>query len=690
MSNKELTRDIPLSDVRNIGIMAHIDAGKTTTTERILYYTGVNHKIGEVHDGAATMDWMEYEQERGITITSAATTCYWHDKRINIIDTPGHVDFTIEVERSLRVLDGAVAVYCAVGGVQPQSETVWRQARKYNVPAVAFINKMDRIGADFDKAVTDIREKLHANPVKLQIPIGAEDQFTGVVDLVLQKAFYFSEGGKGVSIEEKEIPAELQEEAELTRLELIEALADFDEDIAESFLMDEDPGVDVINTAVRKFTLSNEIVPVLCGSAFKNKGVQNLLNAVVAYLPSPEDIGGVVGKHPKTNAVEKRSASDDEPVTALAFKIFSDKYVDRLTYVRVYSGVIKRGITLHNPRSNKKERIGKILRMHANKPVEVEFASAGEIVALVGVKLAKTGDTLCQMDQPIVLEHMVFPDPVISIVIEPKSQADKVKLESALNSLTDEDPTFQVSENEETGQTLISGMGELHLEIIVERLIKEFSVSANTGKPMVAYREALLKNAEGREEFVREHGGKKLYAKVALRLEPKNRGYGVTVENKIPAGTDIPAEFIEAAIQGVKDQAKTGVLNGHSVIDFHCDLIGGEYSAADSTDTAFRAAASIAFRQAAEAAGIIVLEPIMKLEIETPEENTGDIIGDVSSRKGHVVEMKSDGIVARITANVPMAKLFRYTTDLRSMTKGRAVASLSPSHFEEVSGNFNE
>ena len=690
MSNKELTRDIPLSDVRNIGIMAHIDAGKTTTTERILYYTGVNHKIGEVHDGAATMDWMEYEQERGITITSAATTCYWHDKRINIIDTPGHVDFTIEVERSLRVLDGAVAVYCAVGGVQPQSETVWRQARKYNVPAVAFINKMDRIGADFDKAVTDIREKLHANPVKLQIPIGAEDQFTGVVDLVLQKAFYFSEGDKGVSIEEKEIPAELQEEAELTRLELIEALADFDENIAESFLMDEDPGVDVINTAVRKFTLSNEIVPVLCGSAFKNKGVQNLLNAVVAYLPSPEDIGGVVGKHPKTNAVEKRSASDDEPVTALAFKIFSDKYVDRLTYVRVYSGVIKRGITLHNPRSNKKERIGKILRMHANKPVEVEFASAGEIVALVGVKLAKTGDTLCQMDQPIVLEHMVFPDPVISIVIEPKSQADKVKLESALNSLTDEDPTFQVSENEETGQTLISGMGELHLEIIVERLIKEFSVSANTGKPMVAYREALLKNAEGREEFVREHGGKKLYAKVALRLEPKNRGYGVTVENKIPAGTDIPAEFIEAAIQGVKDQAKTGVLHGHSVIDFHCDLIGGEYSAADSTDTAFRAAASIAFRQAAEAAGIIVLEPIMKLEIETPEENTGDIIGDVSSRKGHVVEMKSDGIVARITANVPMAKLFRYTTDLRSMTKGRAVASLSPSHFEEVSGNFNE
>ena len=690
MSNKELTRDIPLSDVRNIGIMAHIDAGKTTTTERILYYTGVNHKIGEVHDGAATMDWMEYEQERGITITSAATTCYWNDKRINIIDTPGHVDFTIEVERSLRVLDGAVAVYCAVGGVQPQSETVWRQARKYNVPAVAFVNKMDRIGADFNKAVDDIRTKLHANPVKLQLPIGAEDQFTGVIDLVLQKAFYFSEDDKGVTVEEKEIPEDLKEEAELARLELIEALADFDEDIAESFLMDEDPGLDTITSSIRKFTLANEIVPVLCGSAFKNKGVQSLLDAVVAYLPSPQDIGGVTGKHPKTNAEEKRTADDDEPVTALAFKIFSDKYVDRLTYVRIYSGVIKKGITLHNPRSNKKERIGKILRMHANKPVEVDSAGAGEIVALVGVKLAQTGDTLCQMDKPIVLENMIFPDPVISIVIEPKSQADKVKLEGALNSLSDEDPTFQVSENEETGQTLISGMGELHLEIIVERLIKEFSVSANTGNPMVAYREALLKEAEGREEFVREHGGKKLYAKLSLRVEPKNRGYGVTVENKIPEASGIPAEFIEAAIQGVKDQAKTGVLHGYSVIDFHCELIGGDYSAADSTDAAFRAAASIAFRQAAENAGIIVLEPIMKLEIETPEENTGDIIGDVSSRKGHVVEMKSDGIVARITANVPMAKLFRYTTDLRSMTKGRAVASLSPSHFEEVSGNFNE
>ena len=690
MSGKELTRDIPLNDVRNIGIMAHIDAGKTTTTERILYYTGVNHKIGEVHDGAATMDWMEYEQERGITITSAATTCYWHDKRINIIDTPGHVDFTIEVERSLRVLDGAVAVYCAVGGVQPQSETVWRQARKYNVPAVAFVNKMDRIGADFNKAVTEIREKLHANPVKLQIPIGAEDQFSGVIDLVLQKAFYYSEDDKGVSIEEQDIPAELQEDAQLARLELIEALADYDEEIAESFLMDEDPGVEAIQAAIRKFTLANEIVPVLCGSAFKNKGVQNLLDAVVAYLPSPEDVGGVKGKHPKTNAEEVRMPSDEEPVTALAFKIFSDKYVDRLTYVRIYSGEIKKGITLHNPRSNKKERIGKILRMHANKPVEVDHAGAGEIVALVGVKLAQTGDTLCQMDKPIVLEHMIFPDPVISIVIEPKSQADKVKLESALTSLCDEDPTFQVTENEETGQTLISGMGELHLEIIAERLIKEFSVAANTGNPMVAYREALTAEAEGREEFIREHGGKKLYAKIALKVTPKNRGYGVTVENKIPAGSDIPAEFIEAAIQGVKDQAKTGVLHGYSVIDFHCELIGGAHSASDSTDTAFRAAASIAFREACEAAGIIVLEPIMKLEIETPEENTGDIIGDVSSRKGHVVEMKSDGIVARITANVPMAKLFRYTTDLRSMTKGRAVASLSPSHFEEVSGNFNE
>ena len=486
MSSKESMRDIPLADVRNIGIMAHIDAGKTTTTERILYYTGVNHKIGEVHDGAATMDWMEYEQERGITITSAATTCYWNEKRINIIDTPGHVDFTVEVERSLRVLDGAVAVYCAVGGVQPQSETVWRQARKYSVPAVAFINKMDRIGADFEKAVTEIREKLHANPVKIQLPIGAEDQFTGIIDLVLKRAFYFSEEDKGVTIEEKDIPSEMQEDVELARLELVEALAEFDEEIAESFLLDEDPGVEAIKKALRENTLANQIVPVLCGSAFKNKGVQSLLNAVVDCLPSPQDIGGVTGKHPVTSAEEKRVSCDEEPVTALAFKIFSDKYVDRLTYVRIYSGIIKKGITLHNPRSNKKERIGKILRMHANKPEEIESAGAGDIVALVGVKLAQTGDTLCQMEKPIVLENMIFPDPVISIVIEPKSKADKDKLQSALKSLCDEDPTFQVSENEETGQTLISGMGELHLEIIAERLVKEFSVSANTGNPMVA------------------------------------------------------------------------------------------------------------------------------------------------------------------------------------------------------------
>ena len=689
MSKQSSNRDIPLGDVRNIGIMAHIDAGKTTTTERILYYTGVNHKIGEVHDGAATMDWMEYEQERGITITSAATTCYWHDKRINIIDTPGHVDFTIEVERSLRVLDGAVAVYCAVGGVQPQSETVWRQARKYNVPAVAFVNKMDRIGANFDKAVTEIREKLQANPVKIQLPIGFEDQFAGIIDLVAMKAYYFSEEDRGVTIEEKEIPEDLKDEAETAHLELIEVLADLDEEIAEMFLMDETPSIERLKSAIRSQTLANELMPVLCGSAFKDKGVQKLLDAVVDYLPSPEDIGGVTGRHPKTNAEEKRLASSSEPTTALAFKIFSDKYVDRLTYVRIYAGTIKKGMTLFNPRSEKKERIGKILRMHANKPEEVDEAFAGEIVALVGVKLAQTGDTLCQMDQPVVLEHMIFPDPVISIVIEPKSQADKDKLVSALGCLTDEDPTFQVTENEETGQTLISGMGELHLEIITERLIKEFNVKANTGNPMVAYREALTAEAEGREEFIREHGGKKLYAKIILKVTPKNRGYGVTVENKIP-GDSIPKEFIEAAIQGVYDQAKTGVLHGYSVIDFHCDLIGGEASASDSTDTAFRAAASIAFRQAAETAGIIVLEPIMKLEIETPEENTGDIIGDISSRKGHVVEMKSDGIVARITANVPMAKLFRYTTDLRSMTKGRAVASLSPSHFEEVSGNINE
>jgi elongation factor G len=688
MSKELALRDIPLDQVRNIGIMAHIDAGKTTTTERILYYTGVNHKIGEVHDGAATMDWMEYEQQRGITITSAATTCYWHEKRINIIDTPGHVDFTIEVERSLRVLDGAVAVYCAVGGVQPQSETVWRQARKYNVPAVAFINKMDRVGADVEKVIEDIRTKLQANPVLIQLPIGCEDTFSGVIDLVKMKAFTF-EDEKGVTVVEQPIPDDMAEEAELAQLEIIEALADHDESIAEIFLMDEVPSEEALKKSIRSLTLSNTIIPVLCGTAFKNKGVQTLLDAVIDYLPSPSDVGGVTGKHPKTNAEIFHKACDEEPTTALAFKIFSDKYVDRLTYVRIYAGVIRKGMTLQNPRSGKKERIGKILRMYANKQDEVNEAFAGEIVALVGVKLAKTGDTLCQMDKPIVLEHMVFPDPVISIVIEPKSKADKDKLEKGLSSLTDEDPTFQVSENEETGQLLISGMGELHLEIINERLVKEFNVAANTGRPMVAYREAITSDAEGSEEFVREHGGKRLYAKIMLRLQVKPRGYGVTVESRIPEGT-IPKVYETAAVQAIYNQAKTGVIHGYSLIDFHCELIGGEASPTDSTEATFQAAASIALRNAVQQAGVIILEPIMKLEIEAPEENAGDVIGDVSSRRGHVVEMKSDGIVARIKANVPMAKLFRYTTDLRSMTKGRAVATIEPSHFEEVSGNINE
>jgi len=688
MSKAIPSRDISLSNVRNIGIMAHIDAGKTTTTERILYYTGVNHKIGEVHDGAATMDWMESEQERGITITSAATTCMWHDKRINIIDTPGHVDFTVEVERSLRVLDGAVAVYCAVGGVQPQSETVWRQARKYNVPAIAFINKMDRVGADIDKAVSDIREKLKANPVLIQLPIGSEDQFSGVIDLVSQKSYTFSEDNRGSEVYTNDIPSEMAEAAEIARLEMIEAIADFDEEIAEIFLMDETPSVEDLKIAIRRLTLANEIIPVMCGTAFKNKGVQPLLDAVIDYLPSPEDIGSVSGKHPKTNAAIIREAADEVNPTALCFKIFSDKYVDRLCYVRVYSGCIRKGMTLDNPRNGKKERIGRILHMHANKQVEADVAFAGDIVALVGVKLAKTGDTLCEKENPIVLENMTFPDPVISIVVEPKTKSDKDKIENALNSLSDEDPTFQVSENEETGQTLISGMGELHLEIITERMIKEFNVAANTGKPMVAYRECLNGPAEEQEEFIREHGGKKLYAKIILEIEPRPRGYGVTVDSKIPKD-QIFTDFITSAIQGIKDQAKTGVIHGYSLIDFHCNIIGGEANT-DSTETSFRAAASIAFRRAAEKAGTTILQPIMKLEIETPEEHTGDIIGDVSSRRGHVVEMKNDGIVARITANVPMAKLFRYTTDLRSTTKGRAVASIQPSHFEEVSGSINE
>ncbi|NQZ56293.1 MAG: elongation factor G [Lentisphaeraceae bacterium] len=688
MSKEVKPRDISLCDVRNIGIMAHIDAGKTTTTERILYYTGVTHKIGEVHDGAATMDWMESEQERGITITSAATTCTWQDKHINIIDTPGHVDFTVEVERSLRVLDGAVAVYCAVGGVQPQSETVWRQARKYNVPALAFINKMDRVGADHSKAVDDIKNKLKANPVMIQLPMGCEDAFEGVIDLVAEKAITFGEEDRGSEVIISDIPEQYAEDAELARLELIEAIADFDEDIAETFLMDETPSMEDLKAAIRKLTINNEIIPVLCGTAFKNKGVQPLLNAVVDYLPSPEDIGGVKGKHPQTNAPIFRDAEDEVNPTALCFKIFSDKYVDRLCYVRIYSGYIRKGMTLDNPRNGKKERVGRILRMHANKQEEIDVAYAGDIVALVGIKLAKTGDTLCEKENPVVLENMVFPDPVISVVVEPKTKADKEKIEKALNSLSDEDPTFQVSENEETGQTLISGMGELHLEIIVERMIKEFKVAANTGTPMVAYRECLNAAAEGKEEFIREHGTKKLYAKIILKLEPRDRGYGVTVEDKTPEGL-VLKDFMKAAVQAIKDQAKTGITHGYSLIDFHCEIIGAEANT-DSTETSFRAAAAIAFRHAAEQAGTTILQPIMKLEIETPEESTGDIIGDISSRRGHVVEMKNDGIVARITAHVPMAKLFRYTTDLRSMTKGRAVASIQASHFEEAGASINE
>ncbi len=682
-------RKTPLLRTRNIGIMAHIDAGKTTLSERILYYTGVNYKMGEVHEGTATMDWMVQEQERGITITSAATTCMWNDYRINLIDTPGHVDFTAEVERSLRVLDGAVSVFCAVGRVQPQTETVWRQAKKYKVPILAFVNKMDRTGANFDAVVHDMKVKLNAKAVPLQIPIGAEAEFQGIIDLVEMKAIFFDGDETGSKMRIEEIPAEYKEKAEKGHAFLIESLAEANEEVMELFLADQKPGLDLIKKAIRAATVSAQIVPVACGSAFKKKAVQPLLDAIVAYLPSPLDLKTVKGMNPDTEAPIERPIGDNQPFVAIAFKIMNDPYVGKLTFFRVYAGIAERGMTVYNPRTRRSERLGRVLQMHANTREELERVYSGDIAAAVGLKNATTGDTICDEKNEIALESMHFPEPVISMAIEPKTSGDRDKLTNALIALSDEDPTFNVRSDQETGQTIIAGMGELHLEIIRDRLLREFKVDASAGKPEVAYREALSKPSTSDTKFVRQSGGRGQYGHVVINVHPKERGFGVVVENKIVGGS-IPKEYIKPVENGLKEAAQTGVLVGYPVIDFQVDIVDGSFHPVDSSEMAFKIAASMAFKDAAKKSGIQLLEPIMKVEVTTPDENMGDIIGDVTSRRGSIVEVEPQGTTTRILANVPLAELFGYATAIRSLSKGRASYSMEPSHFEKVPNAVQE
>jgi len=677
----------PLEKLRNIGIMAHIDAGKTTTTERILFYTGRLHRMGEVHEGSATMDWMEQEKERGITITSAATTCFWSDYRINIIDTPGHVDFTAEVERSLRVLDGAVALFCAVGGVEPQSETVWRQADKYRVPRIAFVNKMDRIGADFYNVLEMIKVRLGARPIALQIPLGEGDLFTGLVDLVKMKAVVYDESSLGITWIEQDIPRDLMDRAHEYRTFLIEVAAEFDDHLMEKYLEGKDIEEAELKAAIRKGTLENEIVPVLLGSAFKNKGIQRLLDAVIDYLPSPMDVPPVKGIDPRSEKEVVRKVSDDEPFTALAFKIMTDPYVGKLTYFRVYSGVVKAGSYVYNANSSKKERIGRLLQMHANHREDVQEVATGDIAAAVGLKFTRTGETLCAPNKPIILESMRFPEPVIAVAIEPKSKADQEKLSTALNKLSDEDPTFRVSTDEETGQTLVSGMGELHLEIIIDRLLREFKVGARIGKPQVAYKETITKAVKAEGKFIRQSGGKGQYGHVVIEVEPDEKGHGIEFENKIVGGV-VPRDFIPAVKAGVEDGLKNGVIAGYPVVDVIVRLVDGSYHEVDSSEMAFRIAGSIAIKNALKQAGPILLEPIMEIEVVVPEEYMGDVIGDLNSRRG-----KISGILPRkdaqvVSAYVPLSEMFGYATDLRSLTQGRAVYTMQFDHYDAMPQNI--
>ena len=678
-----MARKDTLERVRNIGIMAHIDAGKTTTTERILFYTGISHKIGEVHDGAAIMDWMAQEQERGITITSAATTCRWRDHRINIIDTPGHVDFTIEVERSLRVLDGAVAVFCSVGGVEPQSETVWRQADKYGVPRIAFINKMDRVGADFDRGVGMIRERLGANPVPLQLPIGSEEHFEGIIDLVKMKAIRWSEAKMGIEFAEEAIPADMQPAAEQAREKLIDAIAEYDDELMEKFLEGEEIGDAQIRAALRTATLSLGICPVLCGSAFKNKGVQPLLDAVVDYLPAPSDVPPVSGVEPGTGKEVVRRAEDKEPFCALAFKIMTDPYVGQLAFFRVYSGEINSGDQIINSRTRKKERIGRLLQMHANSRKEIDHVGTGDIVAAVGLKAVTTGDSLCAPGHEVELESLDFPDPVISVAIEPKTKDDQERMGVALGRLAQEDPSFRVNTDEESGQTIISGMGELHLEIIVDRMKREFRVDASVGKPQVAYRETITKTVEERGKFVRQSGGRGQYGDVLLRIEPQEVGKGFEFIDEIKGGV-VPREYIPAVGQGIKQAMEGGVLAGYPMVDIKVFLTDGSYHEVDSSEMAFKTAGSIGFKAAAAKADPVLLEPIMSVEVLVPDEFMGDAIGDLNSKRGQIQRMETRGHLQVVTAFVPLSEMFGYATTLRSLTQGRATYTMQFDHYAQV------
>ena len=684
-----MPRDFPLQKIRNIGLMAHIDAGKTTSTERILFYTGKTHRMGEVDDGAAVMDWMDQEKERGITITSAATTCFWNGHRINIIDTPGHVDFTAEVERSLRVLDGAIMIFCAVGGVEPQSETVWRQADRYRVPRIAFVNKMDRVGADFENVVKMIRERLDALAVPIQLPVGSGEMFTGIIDLLSMTFRVYNEETLGATYDEHPIPKDLAEICKIKREKLLESLSDYDDLLADKFLNEKPIHTEEIKKVLRRATIETKVVPVLCGAAIRNKGVQKLLDAVVDFLPSPKDLPEVKGFNPYTGKEEKRAVSDSEGLTALVFKIVSDSYVGRLSYIRVYSGMLRTGAVVLNANSKKKERIGRILQIHANKRDEISEVYAGDIAACVGLKWTFTGDTLSDLKKPVVLEMMRFPEPVIFIAIEPKSKADQDKLFDALKKIAYEDPTFKVKVDEETGQTIISGMGELHLEVLVERMMREFGVSANVGKPQVAYKETITVPVESEGKFIRQSGGKGQYGLVRLKVEPLPKGQRFLFENKIEGGI-IPKEFFPAIQRGVKEAMENGALAGYPVIDIKVTLYNGSYHEEDSTELAFRIAASMALQDGLRRGEPKLLEPLMKAEVVVPEEYMGDVIGNLNARRGKILGVNPRPNAKAIDALVPLSEMFGYATDLRSLSQGRAIYTMEFSHYEKVPETISE
>lgn len=683
-----MPRQYPIEKTRNIGIMAHIDAGKTTTTERILFYTGRVHKMGEVHDGAATMDWMEQEQERGITITSAATTAHWKGHRINIIDTPGHVDFTVEVERSLRVLDGSVAIFCAKGGVEPQSETVWRQADKYHVPRIAYVNKMDITGADFFNVIQMMKDRLGANPVAIQLPIGKEENFSGIVDLIKMKAVYYLDD-LGTRSEEQDIPEDMGQLASEYRTHMIEAIADYDEELMISYLEGEEISEENIIRALRTATINVDIIPVLCGSSYKNKGVQLLLDAIVNFLPSPVDIQAVKGVHPESHEEIERWPSDDEPFSALAFKIMTDPYVGKLTFFRVYSGVLKTGSYIYNSTKGRRERIGRILMMHANNREDVSEICAGDIAAAVGLKDTTTGDTLCDEEHPVILESMEFPEPVISVAIEPKTKAGQEKMSLSLQKLSEEDPTFKTYTDEETGQTIISGMGELHLEIIVDRLMREFKVEANVGKPQVSYKETITRKVKAEGKFIRQTGGRGQYGHVVIELEPLEPGSGYEFENKIVGGV-VPKEYIPAVDAGIREAMENGVLGGYKVLDIKATLVDGSYHEVDSSEMAFKIAGSMALKEGLRKADPVLLEPIMKIEVVVPEEYMGDVMGDINGRRGRIEGMEPRAGAQIIKGYVPLAEMFGYATDLRSRTQGRGTYTMHFSHYEMVPKNIKD